>query len=325
MLGSSQGFVCLNLYCNLCPSKKKGNCESLLSKKQNYINSIKFLVLQQYNERELVHSLPWPLSSAQPLIFNQYIYFFASVENRKTFIANPLKYLRQPKPNPCVPIKMAVVGPPKSGKTTGEMSHSVSHLSLLDFVSQYIQYIYCHRCYFFVILFFFCYSGSNVCPKVRPGTALHRQCYAHGSQHAPTHWTGRPDEIVPLPRSHSPGWALCPVSGEGVSELDLQHSRVSCASVAPCALRQRSLFFLKTQSSWLWPQVRVGWLPKHNKTGRAVGVKEPDTFGYIWAGTRNRWGAEERPCWQDEAKQVSDSDLSGTHSLSLSFLIRLTF
>ncbi|XP_075872948.1 adenylate kinase 9 isoform X2 [Nelusetta ayraudi] len=74
--------------------------------------------VKQYNEGELVHSLPWPLSSAQPLIFNQYIYFFNSVENRKTFTANPLKYLRQPKPNPCVPIKMAVVGPPKSGKTT---------------------------------------------------------------------------------------------------------------------------------------------------------------------------------------------------------------
>lgn len=82
--------------------------------------------MQQYNEGELVHSLPWPLSSAQPLIFKQYIYFFASVENRKTFITNPLKYLRQPKPNPCVPIKMAVVGPPKSGKTTGERSHCVS-------------------------------------------------------------------------------------------------------------------------------------------------------------------------------------------------------
>ncbi|CAB1435476.1 unnamed protein product [Pleuronectes platessa] len=39
-------------------------------------------------------------------------------ENRNTFMLNPLKYLRQPKPTPSLPVKLAVVGPPKSGKTT---------------------------------------------------------------------------------------------------------------------------------------------------------------------------------------------------------------
>uniref|UniRef100_A0A665WS58 Uncharacterized protein n=1 Tax=Echeneis naucrates TaxID=173247 RepID=A0A665WS58_ECHNA len=31
---------------------------------------------------------------------------------------NPLKYLRQPKPALSVPVKMAILGPPKSGKTS---------------------------------------------------------------------------------------------------------------------------------------------------------------------------------------------------------------
>lgn len=76
--------------------------------------------LQQYKEPDLIQPLPWPLNSSYPLIFHQYIYFFTSKENRNAFMLNPLKYLRQPKPNPYLPFKMAVVGPPKSGKTTGK-------------------------------------------------------------------------------------------------------------------------------------------------------------------------------------------------------------
>ncbi|KFP59818.1 Adenylate kinase 9, partial [Cariama cristata] len=47
-----------------------------------------------------------------------YIYFFSSKENKETFMKNPIKYIRQPKPKPAVPVKIAIVGPPKSGKTT---------------------------------------------------------------------------------------------------------------------------------------------------------------------------------------------------------------
>ncbi|XP_037607172.1 adenylate kinase 9 [Sebastes umbrosus] len=74
--------------------------------------------IQQYKERDLMQPLQWPLNTTYPLIFNQYIYFFASKENRNTFMLNPLKYLRQPKPFPPFPVRIAVVGPPKSGKTT---------------------------------------------------------------------------------------------------------------------------------------------------------------------------------------------------------------
>ncbi|KFU94690.1 Adenylate kinase domain-containing protein 1, partial [Chaetura pelagica] len=47
-----------------------------------------------------------------------YIYFFSSKEKAETFMKNPIKYIRQPKPKPPVPVRIAIVGPPKSGKTT---------------------------------------------------------------------------------------------------------------------------------------------------------------------------------------------------------------
>ncbi|KAK4824340.1 hypothetical protein QYF61_013675 [Mycteria americana] len=53
-----------------------------------------------------------------PVIHRQYIYFFSSKENKETFMKNPIKYICQPKPKPAVPVKIAIVGPPKSGKTT---------------------------------------------------------------------------------------------------------------------------------------------------------------------------------------------------------------
>lgn len=56
-----------------------------------------------------------------PVLHRNCIYFFTSKENRETFMKNPIKYLRQPKPKPTVPVKIAIVGPPKSGKTTGKI------------------------------------------------------------------------------------------------------------------------------------------------------------------------------------------------------------
>uniref|UniRef100_A0A452HTI0 Uncharacterized protein n=1 Tax=Gopherus agassizii TaxID=38772 RepID=A0A452HTI0_9SAUR len=53
-----------------------------------------------------------------PVIHRQYIYFFSSKENKENFMKNPIKFIRQPKPKPSVPVKIAIVGPPKSGKTT---------------------------------------------------------------------------------------------------------------------------------------------------------------------------------------------------------------
>ncbi|XP_074845222.1 adenylate kinase 9 [Carettochelys insculpta] len=53
-----------------------------------------------------------------PVIHRQYIYFFSSKENKEKFMKNPIKFIRQPHPKTSVPVKIAIVGPPKSGKTT---------------------------------------------------------------------------------------------------------------------------------------------------------------------------------------------------------------
>uniref|UniRef100_A0A1A8JC18 Adenylate kinase domain containing 1 n=1 Tax=Nothobranchius kuhntae TaxID=321403 RepID=A0A1A8JC18_NOTKU len=74
--------------------------------------------IQLYKTRDAAVLPQWPLNTTYPLIHNQFIYFFASKENLDEFMLNPLKYLRQPVPPPALPIKVAVLGPPKSGKTT---------------------------------------------------------------------------------------------------------------------------------------------------------------------------------------------------------------
>uniref|UniRef100_UPI0037E901CB adenylate kinase 9 n=1 Tax=Semicossyphus pulcher TaxID=241346 RepID=UPI0037E901CB len=74
--------------------------------------------IKLFKEPDLIQPLLWPLNTSYPLIFHQFIYFFATKENRNIFMLNPLKYLRQPKPFLPLPVKVAVFGPPKSGKTT---------------------------------------------------------------------------------------------------------------------------------------------------------------------------------------------------------------
>jgi len=81
------------------------------------------LDIQQYKERDTIQSLQWPLNTTYPLLLHQFIYFFSTKENRNKFMLNPLKYLKQPKPTPTLPIKMTVIGPPKSGKTTGKTQY----------------------------------------------------------------------------------------------------------------------------------------------------------------------------------------------------------
>ncbi|XP_018429496.1 PREDICTED: adenylate kinase 9 [Nanorana parkeri] len=67
---------------------------------------------------EVIKSLQNQEHPSFPLIYRQYIYFFSTKENRLAFMKNPIKCIHQLKPKPSVPIRIAVVGPPKSGKTT---------------------------------------------------------------------------------------------------------------------------------------------------------------------------------------------------------------
>jgi adenylate/nucleoside-diphosphate kinase len=53
-----------------------------------------------------------------PAIYRNYIYFMATSQNRDTFMHDPMTYLKQSSPKPVVPIRLAIIGPPKSGKTT---------------------------------------------------------------------------------------------------------------------------------------------------------------------------------------------------------------
>ena len=57
---------------------------------------------------------------ACPVIYGPRIYFPASHDARECFMANPEYYASGPSPGPAVPIRLAIVGPPKSGKSTGE-------------------------------------------------------------------------------------------------------------------------------------------------------------------------------------------------------------
>ncbi|XP_065820230.1 adenylate kinase 9 [Labrus bergylta] len=74
--------------------------------------------IKLFKEPDLIQPLQWPLNTTFPLIFHQFIYFFATKENRSIFMLNPLKYIGQPKPFALLPVKIAILGPPKSGKTT---------------------------------------------------------------------------------------------------------------------------------------------------------------------------------------------------------------
>ncbi|XP_074006927.1 adenylate kinase 9 [Numenius arquata] len=79
-----------------------------------------------------------------PVIHRQYIYFFSSKKNKETFMKNPIKYICQPKPKPAVPVKIAIVGPPKSGKTTVAKKfvsvHGLLRLSMGDAIRRVLNH-----------------------------------------------------------------------------------------------------------------------------------------------------------------------------------------
>ena len=47
-----------------------------------------------------------------------YVYFLSSKAARAKFVQDPLHYLNQPSPLSIVPFRVAIIGPPKSGKTS---------------------------------------------------------------------------------------------------------------------------------------------------------------------------------------------------------------
>ncbi|XP_038617228.1 adenylate kinase 9 [Tachyglossus aculeatus] len=69
-------------------------------------------------EGDAIKPLQNPQNPGHPVVHRQYIYFLSSKENKEEFMRNPIKYIRQPRPKPAVPVRIGIVGPPKSGKTT---------------------------------------------------------------------------------------------------------------------------------------------------------------------------------------------------------------
>lgn len=107
------GYKQLSPFKNWCPVKVIICCVQ-------YYNLIAYFVLQLLNDSFGVLPPPTLFKSQQfPVIFGPYIYFLSSKSSQNYFVENPLKYLSQPPPGPAIPISVCVVGPPKSGKSTG--------------------------------------------------------------------------------------------------------------------------------------------------------------------------------------------------------------
>ena len=77
-----------------------------------------FSFLWQVKEGECIQPMSGPGYNTYPCIYRSQIYFLSSTQARDEFIQDPIKYVSQPTPKPVVPIRIAVLGPPKSGKTT---------------------------------------------------------------------------------------------------------------------------------------------------------------------------------------------------------------
>ena len=65
-----------------------------------------------FNKKQRVHSAEFPV------IYNNLVYLCSSLVARDKFVAAPVKFIRQPSPLPAVPVSCAIIGPPKSGKST---------------------------------------------------------------------------------------------------------------------------------------------------------------------------------------------------------------
>lgn len=72
----------------------------------------------QVKEGECIQNMSGPGYLTFPCIYRSHIYFLSTTQTREEFVNDPVKFVSQPSPKPVVPIKIAVIGPPKSGKTT---------------------------------------------------------------------------------------------------------------------------------------------------------------------------------------------------------------
>lgn len=63
-------------------------------------------------------SVPETLEEIFPVLHRNYVYWIAGKKRLTKFVEHPLKYLDQDSCAPSIPVRIAIIGPPKSGKTT---------------------------------------------------------------------------------------------------------------------------------------------------------------------------------------------------------------
>ena len=100
----------------------------LLRWRKKYYNSNFTFIFPLLQLKEELHSIlpPPSIRSTFPVIYRQRIYFMSSISHRSQFVADPESFLSQEVPRLPVPMCLAIVGPPKSGKTTSMRSNGNS-------------------------------------------------------------------------------------------------------------------------------------------------------------------------------------------------------
>lgn len=78
----------------------------------------KWCPVKMYEEGQTVLPSDLNLKQQCPVIYQKRIYYLSSSAARDKFMSDPERYIRQHHPGSLVPIRLAILGPPKSGKTT---------------------------------------------------------------------------------------------------------------------------------------------------------------------------------------------------------------
>lgn len=175
------------------------------------------------------------LSASFAALFHNFIYFFASKETRNTFMLNPIKYLRQPKPHASLPIKLAIIGPPKSGKTTGKcptvwsrpLKPGIDYCVFVKVLKEFLLHKNYTRASFPVCVFVvYCNSCPHVCKWVWSGTPFYWWGDADSAQYPGQHRAGHTDAEAPEPGPDCAWRTGYQVPGGGPDGPELQHPGV---------------------------------------------------------------------------------------------------
>ncbi|XP_072687900.1 adenylate kinase 9 isoform X6 [Canis lupus baileyi] len=115
--------------------------QKMLSYTYKYISAFGYWDPVKLSEGETIKPIETSENPFYAVIHRQYIYFLSSKETKEKFMKNPIKYIRQPKPKPTVPIRIAILGPPKSGKTTVAKKISSEYGLKLLSIGEALRYI----------------------------------------------------------------------------------------------------------------------------------------------------------------------------------------